>query len=132
MKLDKEGRHWTFWTACVPFRLLYAGVAVVWGAYGRWTLLRVQGVVAALQLADMLRSFRNTVGMFGGPAWWIGMRPLHMLCYGGFVVSAMLQQWWSGIFLTVDVIIGAIAWHVVRPTFVPQVARQPTQFPILP
>ena len=132
MELVEKKRHLAFWTACVPFRLLYAGIAVFSGVSGRWELLRVQSVFTALLMSDMLLRLEKTVGVFGGPAWWIGLRPLHVMCYGGFVLSATLKQQWSGIFLIVDVVIGMIGWHVVRPTFVAPVVPERTQLPILP
>ena len=91
----KVARAVLFWGACIPLRLYLA-------RQGNNVYLRAGAGVVAYRWLSGLEASR--VGVFGGPAWWAGERPLHGLLWGAYAVLG------SDTFLYTDVALGALNW----------------------
>ena len=44
--------------------------------------------------------------VFGGKIWWNSLRPIHLILYLSFAISAFQKKSWAWIFLLADVILG--------------------------
>tara|TARA_Y100000385_G_scaffold267893_1_gene304439 strand:+ start:239 stop:565 length:327 start_codon:yes stop_codon:yes gene_type:complete len=103
LTLPPERRTLLFWTTCLPTRLLIAESA----RRGAQTPRLFAAVISYRWLSGIEN---KAVGVFGGAAWWAGLRHAHGLLWGAY---AALGDWRI---LLLDTALGAYSALVVKPT----------------
>lgn len=108
-----QKRFLLFLCGCIVVRFLFVYIAKTVNPntlpyLGMLALIPVLGWAYIL----LIKSRDTGPEVFGGKIWWNSLRPIHLILYLSFAISAFQKKSYSWMFLLIDVIIGLFSFLI--------------------
>ena len=102
-----QKRFLLFIFGCILIRFLFVYIAKT----SNPNILPYLGFLALIPVIGwsyilLIKSRDTGHEVFGEKIWWNSLRPIHLILYLSFAISAFQKKWWAWIFLLIDVIFG--------------------------
>lgn len=104
--MDTRTRNLLFFLVCIPLRVGIALAASVYAIDYPIASAVLGGLVAVSFMYKAIT--QDTIGVFGGNAWWAEMRLAHATLYAAFAGMALMGEPASFVPLVLDVAMGVL------------------------